>query len=468
MKIIIYSLLLLFTNSLFAQQQNCNCNQALENLIVKIEKEYPGFADKTEDKFLYEKFKNNILKQAKETTNTDCPGVLKSYTNFFKDPHLWVGANGVAFSNPASKNEQPPAINIDIAMFEKTIKDSKDKLEGIYSNEMYTFGVKKTNSNEYTGFIINSKYEQWKPKDIKFRLFLNGKFVFALLDRTIKTGSYEILDGSIIHLEDVSVVMVKNVPAPALSKAQIDAKLDEMNSFYFKKITPKTALLKLPSFEYQHLQMIDTLIENNKLLLESENLIIDLRGNPGGTTDAYPKLLPYISGKQIKHTRTEFLATQTYINNLEAYKKTLDKNSSTEAIDNSIKKLKENLGNFVSLSETNSPDEQIQTITVVPNSPKRIVILANGLTGSSAEYFLFIAKQSYKVKILGKPSYGALDYGNAYLVDLACSGYQVFLPTYRVSRVSDYPIDNIGIQPDIYMDANVGDWVKYAVEYLEH
>lgn len=100
-------------------------------------------------------------------------------------------------------------------------------------------------------------------------------------------------------------------------------------------------------------------------------------------------------------------------------------------------------------------------------SPKNIIVLANGGTGSSAEYLLFIAKQSKKVKIFGKPSYGALDYGNAFLVDLYCNEYQVFMPTYRALRLPDYPIDNIGIQPDIYMDSSIDDWVSFALDYLE-
>jgi hypothetical protein len=34
-------------------------------------------------------------------------------------------------------------------------------------------------------------------------------------------------------------------------------------------------------------------------------------------------------------------------------------------------------------------------------------------------------------------------------------------------RLPDYPIDNIGIQPDIYLDETVKDWVSYALDYLE-
>ena len=466
MKRLVFLIVLTSFGALYGQSSSCNCNQALTQLIHKVETEYPGFSIKTKEHLSYNDFKEKLMEESKKTIDVNCPGILKSYTDFFKDPHLWVGANGTPFSSLVV-NRDIISMDINIQDFKNNIQFSEDIMEGIWSNETYSFGIKKTDTNEYTGFIIESKYKEWNPKDIKFKLYRNGGFEYALLDKTIRTGEFKLLNECILHLEDVSVVLVKNLPKPTLSEHQIKAKLDELNGFYFKPLSAKTAILKLPSFEYQYLQTIDSLIEQNKSLLECENLIIDLRGNPGGTTEAYQKLLPYISGKVIRNTGTEFLATQTYIDNLEAYKKTLDQNTSTERIDNNIKKLKENLGKFVNFSASDTSEVYIEKIVVETKCPQHIVIFANGQTGSSAEYLLFIAKQSKKVKIFGKPSYGALDYGNAYLVNLGCSGYQVLSPTYRALRLPDYPIDNIGIQPDIYMDKSVKDWTEFTLDYLE-
>lgn len=271
----------------------------------------------------------------------------------------------------------------------------------------------------------------------------------------------------ILFLDAVGVVLVREVPKPSVTKTQLEEKLKELAGFYFKKLSARTVILKLPSFEYHNLEKIDQLISQNQTQLEeSENLIIDLRGNPGGTTSAYQKLLPFISGKSIRNTGAEFLSTQTYIGNLQAYKASLDKDTPTDGIDKQIKKLKENPGHFVNFNDAGKP-VYIEKVELASKAPRQIVILADKGTGSSAEYFLFIAKQSKKVKLIGTSSYGALDYGNAYLVDFGCPGYQVFMPTYRAMRLPDYPIDNIGIQPDVYVDSSVKDWVGFAVQYLE-
>ncbi|MEI3797072.1 MULTISPECIES: S41 family peptidase [unclassified Chitinophaga] len=455
----------MFSFSIYAQQSGCNCAVTLEKLVKKVETEYPGFADKTKEGLPYEELKQHLTREAKTADKPGCEKILKRYTDFFKDPHLWVGSNGSPFS---SGNSGPAeSISFDIRDFQDKIKLTKDPLEGVWSTEGYRIGIKKLSGNEYTGFIIGAESASWKAGDIKFRLFPDGSFEYSMLDRSKKKGRYTMHKEGILFLDAVGMALVRELPAPTTSAAQLEEKLKELAGFYFRKLSPRTSILKLPSFEYRYLEKIDELISQNRTQIEgSENLIIDLRGNPGGTTDAYQKLLPYISGKSIRNTGAEFLATQTYIGNLEAYKKSLDKNTPTDEIDKQIDQLKKNLGHFVNFSDAGKP-VYIENVEPAAKSPRQVVILADKGTGSSAEYFLFIAKQSRKVKVLGVPSYGALDYGNAYLVDFGCPGYQVFMPTYRAMRLPDYPIDNIGIQPDIYLDSSVEDWVAFAWRYIE-
>ena len=57
----IFVLLIFVFTSISYSQTDCNCEQALKQLIQKIETEYPGFNDKTKDKLLY-----NSFKEAKE------------------------------------------------------------------------------------------------------------------------------------------------------------------------------------------------------------------------------------------------------------------------------------------------------------------------------------------------------------------------------------------------------------------
>lgn len=145
---------------------------------------------------------------------------------------------------------------------------------------------------------------------------------------------------------------------------------------------------------------------------------------------------------------------------------TLENKADIERINTDINLLKENLGKFVVY-----PDEKrISTVerTLAKNGPKQVVILANKKVGSAAESFLITAKQSKKVKIMGTPTYGGLDYASVRETDFDCLGLSFYMPTNRSARLPEYPIDNIGIQPDIYLDSAVDDWTQFAVEYLEN
>lgn len=455
----------LFSGSLiFSQQTSCDCTISFSQLIDKVEKNYPGFTDKSGEQSSYMDTLEMLTIQSKSADETTCQKLMKRYTDFFKDPHLWVGKNGAPFSFKAMGEAEKTEINLQD--FEKYLKTSKDELEGIWLTDGYKIGIKKNRLNEYTGFIIEASSASWKAGDLKFRLLPDNRFEYVLMDKTKNLGNFKLYDKNVIFFEGIEVALSKQISNPDLIAKQ-KIRLNELEGFYFKKLSDKTTFLKLPSFDHPYLKQIDQLIESNRLLLEnSENLIIDLRGNPGGSTDGYQKLLPYISGSAIYHTGAEFYASETFLKSLEDYKKKLGKDDSSETVDNQIKKVKENMGRYFNYDEKGGLN-RVQKIEVAAKSPKRIIILANKRTGSSAEYLLYVAKQSAKVKIMGIPSYGALDYGNAIMTDFGCVNYQLLLPTYKAMRLPDYPIDNIGIQPDIYLDQSVEDWVQFAVDYLE-
>jgi C-terminal processing protease CtpA/Prc len=158
----------------------------------------------------------------------------------------------------------------------------------------------------------------------------------------------------------------------------------------------------------------------------------------------------------------EFLATQTLIDGIGEW---YDDEESKKKAGVWISMFKRKMGEFVN---TDSTDFYISEIKPVKHSPKMVVILVNHRTASSGEAFVLDARQSKKVKIFGTPTYGALDYGSAMFFDFGCKNYKLMMPTWRSMRLPDYPIDNIGIQPDIYLDKSVKDWVQFAVDYLEN
>lgn len=471
MKNLFYLLPLLFTTPSFGQQ-NCNCEEVLTNLVLRVEKDYPGFAEKTKDTLVYNSLKKELFIKAKKTANDQCLTLLTQYASFFKDGHIWILPNEQDQSPVINKKAVPKELDVDITEFKETIKLSKDKLEGIWTTENYTIGIKKTGENQYTGFVIETKNQDWKPKEIKFQLDGKENIVYYLSDHSAFKDTFKVYENYLLYINNLKFTFLKQDVNRKLDSVAVKNKIDELDGFFFKKLSDKSSLIKISSFNYPYVGRIEKLIADHKSIIEtSENLIIDIRNNGGGTDNAYKVLLPLIATNPIRNVGIELLSTQGLIDGVTKYKdglieKDKEKNKiEIEELENRISTYKSNFGKFIN---SNSEIVSIDSVQVSTKSPKQIIILVNNKVGSAAENFLLKAKQSKKVKILGTPTSGVLDYANAYFFKFGCDNYRLLLPTYRSLRIPEYPIDNIGIQPDVYLDKTISDWIAYAVGYVEN
>lgn len=471
MKRLILLIFFLKLNIAFSQAE-CNCEMAIQKLITRIENDYPGFEEKTKDTLVYNSLKKQLTIESKNIDNSRCIDILKKYTSYFKDGHIWILPNEQGKSKENKADNQPEELDVNISNFKKSVSKTNDKLEGIWKNENYTIGIKKTAKNNYTGFIISSNNSNWKPNQIKFTLIGEKDVDYYASDHSLYKVNYKLLEDYILHIGLFKANFIKQNVEQKWNSAKTKIKIDELDGFYFKKLTQKTSLLRVSSFNYPYVDRIEKLIDKNKSSIEnSENLIIDIRDNGGGTDAAYHKLLPYLSSNPIRNIGTKLLSTQGLIDGVSNYRNGLiekDADANKEKIkelDTKIQLYKENLGRYI---ENDNEALTIDTIEAVENSPNQIIILADKKVGSAAENFLLKSKQSKKVKILGTPTSGVLDYANAYFFKFGCDNYKLLLPSYKSLRLPDYPIDNIGIQPDIYLDKSIGDWVEYALEYIEY
>jgi C-terminal processing protease CtpA/Prc len=70
---------------------------------------------------------------------------------------------------------------------------------------------------------------------------------------------------------------------------------------------------------------------------------------------------------------------------------------------------------------------------------------------SSCEEFLLTVRQSFAVKLLGRPSRGSLDYSNLRPHVLPSGERVLRYAISRSERLPDLPVDLAGVEPDIYL-----------------
>lgn len=193
-------------------------------------------------------------------------------------------------------------------------------------------------------------------------------------------------------------------------------------------------------------------------LLSCSSLIIDVRDNPGGTDASFYNLLAYcfndeIALSMIDTEEIEFNMTErNYQLRMPRLKKNLSNQEDQSLIDYYNK--------FVDFMDANrnkgfvkmdfyhsSSDRIIKGYAHITD----VIILIDSDCLSSAESFVNIAKTSNKVKLLGRPTGGALDYCN--LAEQKYNNRFSFkYPTSRSGNIDlGKSVNNVGIIPDIHV-----------------
>lgn len=168
---------------------------------------------------------------------------------------------------------------------------------------------------------------------------------------------------------------------------------------------------------------ISNLIDNHKnLLLNAKQIIIDVRGNRGGSDLAYLKLLPYLTSESITitddtpyyhrftkaycderiHAISELIKQMPDSDDLDEYKSILNLYK-----DNYDKGL-------VNINNNPEPD----TIKGIQEKCPDVKVLVDFDCGSSGDNFVKFAHEFKNIEIIGRPTKGMNDYSNVMFVDI--------------------------------------------------
>lgn len=218
-------------------------------------------------------------------------------------------------------------------------------------------------------------------------------------------------------------------------------------------LSPRTALLTLPSFFPRYSKAIaDLLTSKRHDLATRPNWIIDVRLNNGGSDSTYAPLLPWISSGEIVSVGGEWLSTPANIAGQEGICALFapgDASCTTDSEQAVARMRSVQSGQFV----TQQADGPVRygSFPRKKTQPARVAVLVDRDCGSSCEEFLLVARQSFRVKLIGRNSHGSLDYSNVRLHALPSGIRQLMYATSRSARLPQLQVDLGGIMPDIYL-----------------
>ncbi|MBB6330214.1 hypothetical protein HNP24_001164 [Chryseobacterium sediminis] len=473
--------LIFISSSSFSFAQNCNCESNFQWVKKTFEENDAGYQYVIDKKGIsaYQAHNNDFLNKIKnKKTDVECAQTIYEWLKFFRSGHFSINMiekdNQQPQSQPvASENNKTETVKIDIEKFKKEVVSKKDSdIEGIWEVQPYTIGIKKI-GDVYKGFIIQSGAENWKPYELK--LTLNA-------DKT--KGTYYLRNKSGQEINNIRFIGKNYLEINEFTLKRVSPKFEKEEGIetyfeatraekpFLKEINKTTLLLRIPSFNGALKKDIDSVITANQSKIEStENLIIDIRNNGGGSDNSFAKIIPYLYTNPIRSVRTQFYSTtlnnQRMLDLYENYQKYGISPEDREYLKKSYDKLSKNLGKFVSLQD-DGKIVGINKMDKISPYPKNVGIIINEGNGSTAEEFLLAAKQSKKVKLFGTTTAGVLDISNMYFVASPCNEFKLGYSLSKSFRIPDMAIDGKGIQPDYFIDKTIPDyqWIDHVSDIL--
>jgi len=449
---------LLYTPALFSQQVT-NAH-TLDSVKAYLEKNYVGFADKvnaqTQKAYLaHTKQSDAYAKQA--VSAADQYFAIGHYLTFFKDQHLYIE---IPVDTAHIEKIQP-----DNKKIQQLYHTGKNSIEGIYytGDSVYKVAVVKSKKGlrSYAGIILTSRADSWKKGQVKFELIETG--VHQYWGRWYNRAHHMLFSG--VHFNTRNGLgdagWYKYGASPEVESTPITTFAEEATAVntFFKLLNDSTCYLRIKSFDGRNARNIDSVINANKKSLQSKpRLIIDLRGNGGGSDHCMSFLKPFLYTGPVKNIGIDMLFTPdntaAWDTLIDQYRNDLPK----EYLDNLSKRVHKHDGMGRAL--LNHAADYTDTLPAVWPTPAKVAIVIDGGCGSSTEEFLLFAQQSKKTIIAGEHSLGVLDYSNVVPRSFSNPSFVLHYPTSRSRRIDvGLGIDNKGIQPAIPLNLN-GNWLN--------
>ena len=481
--ILIYTFLFLTTilpTQALPSTSTCNCAMELSWVRNTFEKNDAGFEDvlQRKGKQAYDAHNLEINRKAKSIKSvTACRGVIVEWLRFFRKGHFSVriiNEQNLQSSSPqvdSTTIAQHERMEIDEAIFiDKVTQEQHPSPLGVWESAPYKVAIVPI-ENGYAGVVLDAPGTKWQKGQVKLKLFRVGDAYKA----NIWMGNFslnenrkvEFIGNNIIHIEGFSFLNRKSKNFEDTPSTQNYLRSINTTQPFYERLSDNTTYLRIPSFGISQKRLIDSvLLSNDQHIRQSANLIIDLRNNGGGSDAAYQSLIPYLYTNPIRTVGVQFLSTE--LNNkamLALSADTLFDEDQRKEFRKIYEKLTTALGDFVQVTDDLVSVEELDSIYPYP---KQIAILINEYNASTTEQFLLSAKQSSKVKLYGKTTFGALDISNMSKVTSPSGTFEFWYCTSKSLRIPDMAIDDIGLQPDFYLDSSIPqkDWVDFAKESM--
>lgn len=420
----------------------------------------PAFQKIRNDASAYKIYNGRVLRLkneiSKEKSGDRCNIYFDRYLALLKDHHSGIDINlqrlNIDINNQQTLDSFKSTANyrsfkkiaIDTAALLSQLRSKlPSDIEGLYSNGRNIFlGIIKTKPDNYIGVVMRKN----KLLDVGHILLELRKISNTRFECVYHTGLLA------LNFKDVyKNIEIKNGSIPEIDFFKEGVQKIHDKEYSFTELDHTTNYLKLASFDKSLQQELDSFYQSIDSIVQSKPyLIIDLRNNGGGAEACYLSLMKYIYTRPLQVDDIEVWVSPDNIKRYEelAYNPPL------------IKRMKEAKPFTFIPQVVNGMESWTMEGTTYP---KKIAVLYNRKTASSAEGMITYCMQSDKVITVGENSGGFIGYGDVMSATIPCGKFSIRSTTTKYHRNSKYEF--VGIKP-MYNVSDKQDWVEFARKML--
>jgi hypothetical protein len=439
--------------------QACDCPMAFDRTVQAIQTDYVAFQLEVPQTRRAD-WDAHVARLRPLTVRADrvaCSWVLRSLTAFFRDGHLLIVDSPVDTTGRAERRAALPRRNLSEGTVRAALEDralSRTSLEGIWDGPGFRVAVlpDSTADRRLLAVVLRDDSAHYEPGQVRGTFEqVNGQWRSTIWDRDYlpRTSPVELSRGG--ALMRMAPVMWQRV-WPSAPDAGLDA--GDPRRPTIRYLPTGTAVVSIVSFSPEYQAPLKQLVDREwDRLAQARTVIIDLRGNEGGSSLVGAPLLPFVwsEAKLAPDSATPVVIASARNNEFWA--------RASWAPRGLTDRLRaQQAGSLVTFS-----DEP----TVLPPRPprlappqQRVIILTDRSTVSAAEQVVLWSRAYGRVRIYGEPTGGAIDYQSTLLTRVACSSMGQVLSYPLIATSSRLPLGGFnqrGIIPDVLVPPETRD-----------
>ena len=452
------------------------CAADLAGLDRKLREDYAGYLLELHGERMrqYAAMKAALEARAQRTAGDSCFFVLRDFTDWFDDPHLFVYQNPRIDSAESTRRRASVATRgiteaSARAYFERRASQL-DPIEGIWYDRALRVAIvpdSAKGAGHFVAVLLAADTAAWTPGSVRAYI---ARRPDASYDVDLSARNYFVshLHGAIyrhVLLRLSPGIWGKAFPVPAADSGTLDPVDPHRPTLYRRNGTLVFAIPSHDGFK----AVIDSMVAAHaKELASADRLIIDLRGNEGGGSSMTNALGPYV---MLRHDRPNpypldsslMLSSPDQI----AYARVGFGADTSAFVRSLVARLEAHPGRLVPLADPAAPPTPPDPRDwVVASGPRAVGVLTDRGTVSASEVLVVYALQSPRATVFGEPTAGALDYESASIVPILPAEHRWYVGYGAITRRADLPRGGMrgkGIQPQVPIDlARVADPIAFV------